>query len=79
LLSAFRNNDKSFKNKELSKFRNIAYKPAYKQNPKAENQSKIDTKNLSADLAEIIRLWPNQPEHIKAAIKALVQTYIQEG
>jgi hypothetical protein len=31
------------------------------------------------DLALIIKHWPELPEHIKAAIKALVQTNIKEG
>ena len=31
-----------------------------------------------SDLAEIVQLWPELPEHIKAAIKALVQTHNTE-
>jgi hypothetical protein len=27
------------------------------------------------DLAEIVSIWPTLPEHIKAAIKAMVQAY----
>ena len=27
------------------------------------------------DLAIVVKAWPELPEHIKAAIKALVQTY----
>ena len=42
-----------------------------------QKQAQIDTQNLPADLAEIIDVWPELPEHIKAAIKALVQTHIQ--
>jgi hypothetical protein len=47
--------------------------------PKSQKQGKIDTQNLSSDLAEIVAVWPELPEHIKAAIKALVQTYNSSG
>jgi len=40
-------------------------------------QPKIDTSELPSDLAEIVAVWPELPEHIKAAIKALVGTYKQ--
>jgi hypothetical protein len=66
--------DKPNKNKDLPQAPNGAYKPAYKENPKtAENQPE----NLSDDLAEIVAVWPELPEHIKQAIKALVQTHRQ--
>lgn len=45
--------------------------------PKSQKQAKIDTSELPRGLAEIIDAWPELPEHIKAAIKALVQTYIE--
>ena len=31
------------------------------------------------DLAEIVAVWPELPEHIKAAIKALVQSHKAEN
>jgi hypothetical protein len=45
--------------------------------PKSQKQGKIDTENLPDDLAQIVSVWPELPGHIKAAIKALVQTYFQ--
>ncbi len=49
-----------------------AYKPAYKKYQKtAENQ----LLNAPTDVAEIVAVWPELPVHIKAAIKALVQTH----
>ena len=42
--------------------------------PTHPKQGEIDTSNLPPDLAEIVAVWPELPEHIKAAIKALVQT-----
>jgi hypothetical protein len=43
--------------------------------PKSPKQPKIDTENLPPDLTEIVAVWPKLPEHIKAAIKALVHTH----
>ncbi|MHC4707876.1 MAG: hypothetical protein ACYS8I_12420 [Planctomycetota bacterium] len=36
-------------------------------------QSTIDKQELPPDLAEIVAVWPALPEHIKAAVKALVR------
>jgi len=46
--------------------------------PKSQKQPKIDTSELPSDLVEIVAIWPELPEHIKAAIKALVQTHLME-
>ncbi|MHA2043568.1 MAG: hypothetical protein ACW99G_02175 [Candidatus Thorarchaeota archaeon] len=43
---------------------------------KTEN-ARNQAKDLPADLAEIVAVWPKLPEHIKAAIKALVQTHTE--
>ena len=48
-----------------------------KLTPAFKKQPKIDTSELPPDLAEIVVVWLNLPEHIKAAIKALVQSSIQ--
>ena len=72
-------NSKDSKSKDLEQGESGAYKPAYKDNPKtAKNQAKINTPELPSDLAEIVAVWPELPEHIKAAIKALIQTNIKE-
>jgi hypothetical protein len=65
-------NNKSNRNKDLSKAQNRAYKPVYKQNSKKQENP---PENLPDDLAEIVAVWPELPERIKAAIKTLVQTH----
>jgi hypothetical protein len=40
-----------------------------------QKTGEIDTKKLPPDLKEIVTIWSELPEHIKAAIKALVETY----
>ena len=42
--------------------------------PKSQKQPKIDTSELPKDLAEIVAVWSELPEHIKQAIIALIQT-----
>ena len=67
-------NGKNSNNKDLEQGQSGDYKPAYKQNSKmAENQPKMDTSKLPPDLAEIAAAWPELPEHIKQAIKSLVE------
>jgi len=68
-------NSNSHNNKHLPNTESGAYKAAYKENPKtAQNQAQEPPE----DLAEIVAVWPQLPEHIKAAIKALVQTHVRE-
>ena len=68
-------NDKPVNNKDLQQAESGAYKPAYKQNPKTRQNEPVE---LPSDLAEIVAVWPELPEHIKAAIKTLAQTHIKE-
>jgi len=50
------------------------YKPAYKKDSRTTGNN---LPSLPPDLAEIVAVWPELPEHIKAAIKALVKTQFQ--
>ncbi|MCP4261063.1 MAG: hypothetical protein GY774_26660 [Planctomycetes bacterium] len=61
-------NDKSHNNKDLQYTHKGAYKPAYKNFPKTDE-------DWPSDLTEIVAVWSDLPVHIKAAIKALVQTH----
>jgi hypothetical protein len=67
-------NDKSLSSKDLQHTQTGAYKPAYK---KILKTAQTQPGNMSPDLTEIVTVWPELPEHIRAAIKALVQTSIQ--
>jgi hypothetical protein len=42
--------------------------------PKSRKQRKIDTSELTPEFADIPAVWPKLPDHIKATIKALLQT-----
>jgi hypothetical protein len=68
------NNGKSSHIKDLQHTQKGAYKPAYK---KLQETAGDQLPDVSAELAEIVTVWPELPAHIKAAIKALVQTHIQ--
>ena len=73
--SPMHKNGKSCNSKELRNDEKGAYKPAYKNFSKtAENNAQIDIRKLPEELAEIVTIWHKLPEHIKAAIKALIQT-----
>ena len=67
--------DNSNESKDLQQNESGAYKPAYKDNSKTlENQ--VDS--LPSDLTEIITVWADLPEHIKATIKTLVSVAVKK-
>jgi hypothetical protein len=67
-------NSKSCNDKALHGTQKGAYKPAYKKYQKTAGNQPQD---IPTELAEIVAVWAELPVHIKAAIKALVQTHIQ--
>jgi deoxyadenosine/deoxycytidine kinase len=69
-------NNNSFKSKDLQQQQTDAYKSAYKNNPK---MTKSQPENLPDDLAAIVSVWPELPEHIKQAIKALVNSSLGDA
>jgi hypothetical protein len=46
-----------------------------KLTPKSQKHTEIDITTLPSDLVEIVAVWPKLPEHIKAAIKTLVEAH----
>jgi len=66
-----RENAKSLNIKDLQQAEKGAYKPAYKKSQKTPGDPLQD---IPTELAEIVAVWHDLPVHIKAAIKALVQT-----
>ncbi len=69
-------NSKSCNTKDLQQAHKGAYKPAYKKYQKTAGNQPQDT---PPGLAEIVAVWADLPLHIKAAIKALVQTHTKES
>ncbi len=72
-------NHNSCDSKDLHLNEKDAYKPAYKYISEIiENKTQIDIRKLPTGLADIVTVWHKLPEHIKAAVKALIQTHITE-
>jgi hypothetical protein len=67
-------NGKFCNTKDLPGAQKGAYKPAYK---KLQEPAGDQLQDVTTEVAEIVAVWPDLPVHIKAAIKALVQTAIQ--
>ena len=44
----------------------------------SQKQGKIDTSELSPDHVEVVTVWPELPDHIKAATKALIRSHMME-
>jgi phenylacetate-coenzyme A ligase PaaK-like adenylate-forming protein len=69
-------NSKSCSTKDLQRTHKGAYKPAYKKYQKTAGNQPQD---ILPELAEIVAVWADLPLHIKATIKALVQTHTKES
>ena len=78
-MSPLNKNTNTLKNKDLANTKTqVDRKSDSKNANQTEKQPKINTSKLPCDLAEIGAVWPKLPEHIKAAINALIQTYNTE-
>ena len=69
-------NSKSCSTKDLQRTHKGAYKPAYK---KYQITPGNQSQDIPSELTEIVAVWEELPVHIKAAIKALVQTHTKES
>jgi hypothetical protein len=75
-MSPLDRNDKVLRCKDLTNSQtSLDRETDSKKSNQVPKQAEIDIRNLPAELAEIITVWHELPEHIKAAIKALVQTH----
>lgn len=61
---------------------NTAVTATRKSGDKSENPNLVSGLfseiNSDPDFLQLIEAWPELPDHIKAAIKALVQTHVKE-
>ena len=74
IMSPLNEDDKGPKSKDLANADPVVDRKTDSKKPKTlQNQARIDTSRLPPELAEIIAVWSELPEHIKAAIKALIQ------
>ena len=76
IMSPLNENGKPPQNKDLPNAESVVDRKTDSQNT---NQAENLPQNLPPDLAEIVAVWPELPEHIKAAIKALVGTFKSTG
>jgi hypothetical protein len=78
-MSPLEGNPKSLSNNNLASTDSVVDKKTDNDGPRtAQSQFRIDASNLPPDLAELVAVWPELPEHIKAAIKALIEIRKEE-
>jgi len=71
---------KSLQDKHLQKAESgVDRKTDSRMSISAPKTTESHTPSLPPDLAEVVTRWPELPGHIKAAIKALVQSASKEG
>jgi len=65
-------NDKNITTEETKACESAKEPLTSKLTPESQKQGKLDTSELSPDLADLVTAWPGLPEHIKQTIRTLI-------